>query len=313
LEQLADKVKKFDEKPRAEAKRSAFYKQLESDSKLEAATAFLLKQKLTSPEIAKVFEDLEPNSILKILKSISHEPDQFFSSLDPIKRRILGIPLIKYQNDLNALMDKDVFQTFKIDALDGKIERRIGKWAGGWHIWFKDAFLFNHGARAPSFIQVHGVKPLVKDRGVPLQLFATLQQMKMAGVPYGGLRTAETSIGNARTLIELWQSAPVQKFVALHPKSRVPDKLLKEAFLSTHSGQYMETVFTQSGHKITDITLSGTNPWSFEACLNHARASGDIDTVQRLLETGPRLDENALFPTRLDVNFKLEPITPPHR
>lgn len=109
---------------------------------------------------------------------------------------------------------------------------------------------------AQSFMNVSGITPLVEGRGIPTQALVTLHHMRLAGVRYGGLRLVESYIGNARTAAELLGSEPVREWIETHPNEKIPHSLLEPLFLSTSSGQYMQTFLTQSGHRVTRVEIS---------------------------------------------------------
>ncbi len=81
-------------------------------------------------------------------------------------------------------------------------------------------------------------KPLVAEQGTPTVAYATMRQMKLLGVPYGGARSVKIHrVENVEAVMQL---------KALM-KQNIP---LNRAVLQTHSVQYAETALVQSGHEI---------------------------------------------------------------
>lgn len=109
--------------------------------------------------------------------------------------------------------------------------------------------------RPEAFVNVPGVTPLVAGKGIPLQALVTLLQMKRAGVPYGGLKVAESSIDNERTLRELAQRPAIREYMQAPNLAAVPGELIAAELPYTHTYRYLSTVLTQSGHRITRITV----------------------------------------------------------
>jgi len=97
----------------------------------------------------------------------------------------------------------------------------------------------------PAWIQTESV-PLVKGRGTPTIAYLTLRLMKMKGVPYGGLKElVAVNIANPRSA--------VSRSELLEGGSAYEDAIRK-----THTFQYLETVLTQSGHRILSVDLGAS-------------------------------------------------------
>ena len=121
--------------------------------------------------------------------------------------------------------------------------------------------------KLPSWMQA-GV-PLRPDRGTPLVTYLTLRQMKLVGIPFGGLKTVKMSrIQNLRSILQLdrlvWQGIP-----------------LDEAVAHTHSVEYASTSIQQSGHVITGvrIDLDNARREPLDRLMNHyeGRADGSAE------------------------------------
>lgn len=134
----------------------------------------------------------------------------------------------------------------------------VGQFARAYHprsrtFYFEGSMLKG----APSFINVPGVVPLVPGRGVPTQAFASLQLMKSFGVKYGELAHANTNgIDNLQTTLQMIRSPAYKKWLKEHSTPHPPREVLEEALQGSHTLSYMETVLTQSGHKITNVRVN---------------------------------------------------------
>lgn len=144
-------------------------------------------------------------------------------------------------------------------SLMGSVKRNLSR--DNTHLEFAGAGLkseLGNLTDLPSFIDYPGTKPLVPGRGIPLQTFATLMQMRIAHVPYGGLRSASSNpISNVATALNLYTSEPILEWMRLNPGTAPPTTLIEEMFLTTPTGRYMYTVLTQSGHRITNLSITG--------------------------------------------------------
>lgn len=121
----------------------------------------------------------------------------------------------------------------------------------------------------PGWIQA-GV-PLRPDRGTPTVTYLTLRQMKLAGIPFGGLKTVKMShIQNLRSILQLDQLV----------RQGIP---FDEAVAQTHSVAYASTSIQQSGHVITGarIDLEGAFRESIGWLMNHYESRPDVYTGTR--------------------------------
>jgi hypothetical protein len=104
--------------------------------------------------------------------------------------------------------------------------------------------------------------PLVKGKGVPTVVYMTLRQMKQFGIRYGGLAKIEIEkINNAESDIDVHEL-----------KER--GLSLEQAVKETGTYRYVETIATQSGHKIVGMSYR-------LARANEQRRSHEIELVER--------------------------------
>jgi hypothetical protein len=173
---------------------------------------------------------------------------------------------------------------------------------------FSDArlkYVSSSGKEVPNFIDDPRTIPLVIGRGIPTQAYITLMQMKMAGVPYGGLKKASTAnISNLTTSLELLQDPTIQIWMKKHPSYILPDILIANGILKTSTGRYMSTVLTQSGHHIDKIEVTDTGMGGvFDFPTSDAQ---ERDKYVRLLRMG--LSNLDLLPIGFKLHFTLSPI-----
>ncbi len=192
-------------------------------------------------------------------------------------------------------------------------------------LFFEGANLYGEDGRsatkAPGFLNFPGVIPLVKDRGIPTQAFVTLQIMKQLGIKYGELAHAQTNmINNIRTSLQLIQSHAVKDWLTLHPKTQPPTEVLLQAIRETHSVSYIETVLTQSGHKVVATRMNDKDlRWlSLKTLLMYHRNEIDDSLASLMIqkvENGKPipLSPDQLIPTYFQIEFDLAPATIPPR
>lgn len=118
------------------------------------------------------------------------------------------------------------------------------------------------------WVKIPGVVPLVRKKGIPIQLLVTLMQMKMAGVEYGSLRLLQSNITNDYTQSQLSRAPEIRAFLKASRNERPPNEMIARWFHTTQTYKYFETFLTQSGHRIKNIrvetysTLQGVGDFS---------------------------------------------------
>ncbi len=110
--------------------------------------------------------------------------------------------------------------------------------------------------KAPRWAKIPGVVHLVPNKGIPIQLFVTLMQMKMAGIKYGSLKHVFAEIGNVQTQMELNRSPEIRAHLKATRNERPPNEMIERAFHLTQTYSYFETFLTQSGHRIKDVRIA---------------------------------------------------------
>jgi hypothetical protein len=158
--------------------------------------------------------------------------------------------------------------------------------------------------KAPKWIHVPGVDPLVPEKGIPTVVFLSLHQMRVAGVKYGSLRKAHLwTMLNHESALQLRSNKDIAAWMNSHPNQVPPAGLIAKHFLSTTVGRYLQTIFTQSGHSIAGIRVSGVR---LEPVL---RPSGEVEDAQRLWPLLEPLMVAGNVPYAFDVEFDLRPWT----
>ena len=186
-------------------------------------------------------------------------------------------------------------------------------------IYFSSAFLdgaFKEIPGAPSvpkFVDIPGTLPLVEGRGIPTQTFITLQQMKLAGVNKGELRAAAAVITNNRTLSQIVDSPSVREWILENPGREVPNDVISKVFSETHSYKYLETILTQSGHRIKKVNVAwvGHRPTSVisrRVLEEMGDEKAGLFLIQKKLPDGSLIpmDPDQPLPASIDVQFELE-------
>jgi hypothetical protein len=141
-----------------------------------------------------------------------------------------------------------------------------------------------------------GGVPLREGRGIPLQTYITLMQMRGEGVGLGQITTAHLStIVNARTCCEL--ASLRQKFARGVPPNRLPSKLIEQ----TQSGTYGMTNVTQAGGKVKGMRIEG----GYERPVKDVVRGSDMDNDTKLAELGLSRDQKIL--TGFDIIIDIEP------
>jgi len=272
------------------------------------------------PSVASLALERENKAYLGAVQRLSQNPKQAISRATRVSKPVPGLyDSIPVQNvtEINGIrieMTDFGAQFYSREGFPiGRLRRTIKDNA----IYF-DGSQFDRGGETavPGFVEIPGVIPLVKERGVPTQAFATLQKMKMEKIPYGGLEVAHSNnVENVKTSLQLIRSQSVQKWMALHPNQAVPPEVLTQALPETHSWQYMETVLTQSGHQISSVKMEADQmKWIPLRKLLYQHESEIDDEVLALLvkETGPKgqkipFSPDQLVPYGFKMKFDLKP------
>ncbi len=148
-----------------------------------------------------------------------------------------------------------------------------------------------------------GKAELVPGRGTPTVVYVTLAQMKMWGIPLGGVREFKWStVVNLDSLFHLaWLRREFPD-----PK-KVP---WEELFRQTSSFRYGETIITQSGHAIDKLEFSGAGFERLGNMLAEARRKGDESELHELQSLMVRygLDPETELFTSFDVTASVSPL-----
>ena len=164
------------------------------------------------------------------------------------------------------------------------------------HLVLKDALRMDS---FPGFINIANVTPLVSDRGTPTQIFATLHQMRVAGVRPGELRTLTAkNITNVETALTILHAPPVKTWMSQNPGRAIPDELVAQVIMETQTGRYMQTIATQSGHRIKSVKIENTlmiTDWR-------------LDIKPRAAELVDGIDLSGGVPMGFNVKMELEPL-----
>jgi hypothetical protein len=137
-------------------------------------------------------------------------------------------------------------------------------------------------------------KALKPGRGIPLQTYMTIRQMKLLGIDYGDLgkpsfqKVKLSTIVNQRTI---WELAELTK---KEPGTPEADRLKR-----THSVMYANTVITQAGAKIFDASLE--NPTLTTAQEYAAQKNSPEEPKKRGLASNDPVRKN------FDINLKVVP------
>ncbi len=141
-----------------------------------------------------------------------------------------------------------------------------------------------------------GAVPLREGRGIPLQTYVSIMQMRQAGVGLGQLTTAKMSgIINARTCCELGSLR--QKYAPGTPPNKLPSKLIEK----TQSGVYGMTNVTQAGSKIKGMRIEGGREKTVQEVVEGTEMNDDA----KLKELG--LSRTQKIPYGFDIIIDIEP------
>lgn len=95
----------------------------------------------------------------------------------------------------------------------------------------------------PRWINEPGLVPLVPGRGIPLQAYLTIRQLKMAGTEISEIRVIKSEVTNVVTAAQY--EVEKRRWKDAHPGEK-PSKSVKEEWLRrTHTILYTETVLSQ--------------------------------------------------------------------
>lgn len=182
--------------------------------------------------------------------------------LNPDQMKLLqyGVDAL-FPSEAQILGQKNLFETREVDTQGGgNFKRDINPQT--------KTIVFNNAnlniapelGTPPNWIKPTGVPELVSGKGVPTHLYVTLNQMKLAGIKPGELKHGEISnITNMETAVAIRNSPEFQTWLKANPKKKtVPGSLLATIFLKTPTGRYVQTVLTQSGHKIKGVFIEDT-------------------------------------------------------
>jgi len=137
--------------------------------------------------------------------------------------------------------------------------------------------------------------------GVPLQTYATIRQLKLAGIQPGEITNAQmTQISNVRTILEL-ASLKKQQL----PSAGVDDfpaELEADLIMQTHSGQYGETNILQSGGRITKVAVEGGQMGK----VADVAAGTEYAAPEVLAKMG--LNPTDMVKVRFTIRFTVEPV-----
>jgi hypothetical protein len=130
-----------------------------------------------------------------------------------------------------------------------------------------------------------------------------MMQMKIVGIPYGGLKYAEAGVSSLVTALELRQDPGIEEWMERHPRSIVPDILISNAIFRTSTGRYISTVLTQSGHHIDKIVVTDTE---MGGIYDFPDDNFEDDQYVRLLRKG--LNNFDEMPVSFRLHFTLSPL-----
>jgi hypothetical protein len=135
-----------------------------------------------------------------------------------------------------------------------------------------------------------GGVPLQEGRGVPLQTYLALQQMKGQGIALGQLSKAKIeTIVNARTCIEL---ALLQR----RSPGASPDKLIEQ----TQSGINGMTNVTQAGSKVKGMRIRGGSKIS----VNELVGGTELDNDAKLRELGISRSDEVMGGFNIEIDLE---------
>jgi len=168
---------------------------------------------------------------------------------------------------------------------------------GGYHvdITMDMAFLDSIPAEL-RWVNEAGVPALRAGKGIPLQTYVTLMQMRTAGVTLGDVTTAHLStIINARTICELvsWR----KKFAPGVPWDQLPSKIIER----TQSGSYGATNLNQAGSRVKSMRIEG----AIEKTVGEVIRGTELDNDAELQKLG--ISRNDRAPYFFDIIIDIEP------
>jgi hypothetical protein len=144
-----------------------------------------------------------------------------------------------------------------------------------------------------------GGVPLRPGRGIPLQTYVTLMQMRMEGVGLGQVTTSYMSmIVNARTICEL--ASFRQRFAPGVAPDQLPSRIIER----TQSGNYGVTNLTQAGVKVRGLRIQGGNLRKVESVVNGT----EMDNDKTLADLGLTRDQQVL--ANFNIIIDIEPPQP---
>ena len=232
------------------------------------------------------------------------------------KMSVNGYELITFRNKDKGLTSVIIGSHY---TEVGSVSRMIS--ASDKSIIFKEAELkgsfkkLPQAETAPRFLKPSQVTPLVPEKGIPTQTFLTLQQMRIQGIIKGELTSGKIEIDNIRTLLEVADSTPVRAWILANPGMNVPMDVLTAAIMETHSMRYIQTVLTQSGHKIVKAKVTKAHFNSASKIAEKMIETTDfkkeaVFLIQKKLPDGTiiPLAPDQPLPEYLDIVFELAPL-----
>jgi len=154
----------------------------------------------------------------------------------------------KFPDGSPAQVFTEVKATGKLPG-NGHVMRSLKPEKDGSRTFVMDEAFLDGIPKELSWVSDDG-KPLDRPRGIPLQTYMTIRQMKIMKIEYGDLGKPNLSKVKISTIVNhrtIWELAALMKGANAVPSS--------EQLLQTHSATYASTPITQAGAKIVKAGL----------------------------------------------------------
>jgi hypothetical protein len=152
---------------------------------------------------------------------------------------------------------------------------------------------------------------LIPGRGTPIHMDVTIGQMRAADIPPGGLSRASTDpITNWATSFDLANHPRIVEFIRTNPGVRPPTELLSEIILQSSSGRYMESVMTQTGHRIESASVQNVRWVPLDRPLPKSSRSPEYESLkeQYINTICGGVPQDCYVPREFIISFELAPL-----
>lgn len=274
------------------------------------AVAYLMSARFNSPERLAILGNLDDLAAIEThLRDLRRDPQRILETDFELAPALLQAVFREF-DDLAAGRNFELL--IHHARLQSPYQARVIRRITETQIEFDSAF-FDRDSEGgiPKIINDPNTVPMIPGKGTPTLTYLTLHQMRLAGIQPGQLTTAIVSdIKNVRTGLEMANHPKIREWYRVHPDQPVNDALLKEVFLESQTGKYVETILRQSGHEIESIDFVETPPRLPPSFIPTSLSEYPRDALlllNRLKREGQASGERVLIYYHFNIQINLRP------